>query len=217
MSTSSRQVFVFDLDDTLYSERSFVVSGIQFVCSFMSAHFGHPDDFPKPSEVVKQKNWIEYLLQYAVISEKLSRQDLLQLYHNHKPSITLFPDADRFLKKIASEGHALALITDGRSLTQRNKIEALGLNTTFEKIVISEEIGSEKPDIRNFEEIVAHFPRSNFCFFGDNPLKDFVGPKILGWKTVGMRNRGGNIHPKSVQLPFSYQPDNWIIDFDTYK
>ena len=40
---------------------------------------------------------------------------------------------------------ARALITDGRSLTQRLKIQALGLTDLFDDILISEAMQSEKP------------------------------------------------------------------------
>lgn len=217
MVTSPNDVFVFDLDDTLYSERSFVWSGIAFICETVKPFFAHSVDLPQPKEVINQINWIEYLLLYPQISENISKQDLLQLYHNHIPNISLYPDAAFFLNQLKVAGRPMALVSDGRSLTQRNKISVLGLATTFEKVVISEEIGSEKPALRNFEMIANHFPGAAFCFFGDNPRKDFFGPKQLGWKTVGLRDRGANIHSQTLDVPPAYEPDYWINTFDAYK
>ena len=40
------------------------------------------------------------------------------------------------------------LITDGRSVTQRNKLKSLGLLNYFKEVIISEEFGSEKPGLK---------------------------------------------------------------------
>ena len=44
----------------------------------------------------------------------------------------------------------IGIITDGRSIQQRSKLEALGLYEYTNQVVISEEIGSEKPNLKNY-------------------------------------------------------------------
>ena len=53
---------------------------------------------------------------------------------------------------------ARALITDGRSLTQRLKIQALGLTDLFDDILISEAMQSEKPDDKRFVFLQNKYP-----------------------------------------------------------
>ena len=85
-------------------------------------------------------NVFDELLRYPLPSEK---QELLQIYREHKPAIALSEETVEVLEALKKESHVLGLITDGRSLTQRNKIKALGLDKYIESslILISEETG----------------------------------------------------------------------------
>lgn len=55
------------------------------------------------------------------------------------------------LINLKQKGYKLGLITDGFSITQGNKLKALDIENLFDIIVISEEFGSKKPDLRNYE------------------------------------------------------------------
>ncbi|MGM9786689.1 MAG: HAD family hydrolase, partial [Candidatus Cryptobacteroides sp.] len=88
-----------------------------------------------------------------------------------------------------------------RSIQQRNKIEALGLNRWIENddIIISEEFGSEKPALANYEYYMKRYPECcDFTYIGDNPNKDFVVPNILGWETICLIDDGRNIHKQGI-------------------
>ena len=67
----------------------------------------------------------------------------------------------RTLDTLKAEGVRIGLITDGRSVQQRNKIEALGLGRWIENadIVVSEEIGSEKPALANYEYFMKRYTK----------------------------------------------------------
>ena len=57
----------------------------------------------------------------------LTIDDLRTMYRTHIPQISLDTDTKSLLQRL-SETAVLGLITDGRSITQHNKITALGLN-----------------------------------------------------------------------------------------
>jgi putative hydrolase of the HAD superfamily len=114
------------------------------------------------------------------------------------PEIQLYDDAALFLKLLTDKGINAGLITDGRSITQRNKLKSLGLQNYFSSVIISEEFGSEKPCEQNFLHFEKLFPSNRFFYFGDNTKKDFIAPLKLGWKCVCMENRGENIHNQSL-------------------
>lgn len=127
--------------------------------------------------------------------------ELVEVYRNHKPSISLAIDAKNCLDKLHGEV-ALALITDGPLASQQAKTEALGLDEWIGRWVFTAELGSGfgKPHPRAFE-IVEDWSgyEGNACLYmADNPRKDFAGPKSLGWKTVRIRrSRGIYSHDES--------------------
>lgn len=142
-----------------------------------------------------------------------SVKDYLEVYRNHKPDISLTEDVITTLDELKSVGCAIGLITDGRSVQQRHKIDALGLYRWISDgdIVISEEFGSEKPNLANYEYFMNRYSRkAEFYYVGDNPQKDFLAPNSLGWTTICMRDNGQNIHKydERVNVEANYLIDN---------
>ena len=92
----------------------------------------------------------------------------------------------------------IGIITDGRSLAQRAKIKALGLDRFVDdsNIIISGETGADKHTPLPFQKIANANPDgTKFIYVGDNPEKDFYWPNKLGWETIMLRDINGlNIH-----------------------
>jgi len=217
VTVNSKLVFVFDLDDTLYSEKTFLWSGIQSVIISLNTCFEKKGKMPDLLEACQLKDWIGYLLEHCHVSCQWNKAQILEHYHHHQPDIAIYPDALRFITKIKQMNCRTALITDGRSITQRNKMAALGLEKAFDLVVISEEIQSDKPAAKNFELVADYFPGYDFYYFGDNVMKDFLVPNQFGWNTYGLRDRGSNIHSQAVQTSIAYQPQHWLLNFDDFE
>lgn len=107
----------------------------------------------------------------------------------------------------------IGLITDGRSVQQRNKIEVLGLKRWIdeEDIVISEEFGSEKPALENYAYFMKRYLKCHdFTYVGDNLKKDFIAPNSLGWMTVCLKDDGRNIHKQNTkEIDEDMEPKRW--------
>ena len=90
----------------------------------------------------------------------MSKEELLSKYRKHVPQISMNNATIEVLNGLKDSGVKIALITDGRSLTQRNKIRALGLDQYAEpeNVIISEECGAEKTSPKPFEIINKKFP-----------------------------------------------------------
>lgn len=195
-----RCVVVFDLDDTLVPERDFVVSGFRAVSGPLGGRMielfdaGEKDVFGR-------------------VSGAMPKERMLQIYREHKPILELAPGVRELLEWLRGDDHPLGLITDGRSVTQRNKIEALGIQQLLDEIVISEEFGSAKPDERNFRVFESKFPGRACAYVGDNLAKDFVTPNRLGWTTVCLLDRGQNIHPQD----FSAVADEFLPKYRIHR
>ena len=192
---------VFDLDDTLYKEQDYLRSAYREIAAKIASR----DAFEGVLDRMLQW-WQEGSNVFRLLIETyrpaLTMDDLLTLYRSHEPAIRL-DDATRTLLDHLRQYAALGLITDGRRVTQRHNVEALGLSAYMdpEDILISEETGFEKPSEEPFRHFMDRYPSCTYYYIGDNPSKDFVAPNRLGWITVCLLDDGRNIHPQDFSLP----------------
>jgi len=207
MILPSSKIFVFDLDDTLYSERNFEKSGIEFVYHNLSIKH-----ISLETILNNRENWIEQIIDGS--NNQITLQIVLDIYRNHFPSIQLYNDAKVFLEKLLSQGIEMSLITDGRSITQRNKLRALGIESFFKNIVISEEVNSEKPSEYNFRMVMYNKIAENYIYIADNPKKDFITPNKLGWTSICLLDRGHNVHEQVFTNSIEYNPHFKIKSFN---
>jgi putative hydrolase of the HAD superfamily len=207
MILPSSKIFVFDLDDTLYSEREFEKSAIEFVYNnFKIKHI-------ELETILKnRKNWIEQIIDDK--NNQITLQMVLDIYRNHFPTIQLYKDSKLFLEKLFSLGNEMSLITDGRSITQRNKLKALGIESIFNNIIISEEVDSVKPSEINFRMVMNNKNPDNFIYIADNPNKDFITPNKLGWTSICLLDRGHNVHEQNFTNNLEFNPHFIIKSFD---
>ena len=207
MILPSSKIFVFDLDDTLYSERDFEKSGIEFVYENLSIKH-----ISLETILNNRENWIEQIIDGS--NNQITLQIVLDIYRNHFPTIQLYNDAKVFLEKLLSQGTEMSLITDGRSITQRNKLRALGIESFFKNIVISEEVNSEKPSENNFRMVMYNKIAENYIYIADNPKKDFITPNKLGWTSICLLDRGQNVHKQNFNISSEYLPLFSISSFE---
>ncbi len=209
----SKTFFIFDLDDTLFQEIDFLKSAYTHISSKIS-QTDHRDIYDHMLQKYQNKeNVFEWLInKYQQSMPEMSVQWLLKEYREHVPAITLSESNVAFMQALAERKIPMGLITDGRSVTQRNKLKALGIEHYFQDVIISEEFGSEKPHERNYLYFENKYPGMNFYFFGDNTSKDFIVPAKLGWTTICIKNSGNHIHPQSFDK--NPIPDFVISAFD---
>lgn len=211
-------VISFDLDDTLYKEINFLKSGFKCIIEkyFYSSHeflLNLMIDWFKRGDDVFQ-NLIRFKSNWQIRSN-FTKDDLKVTYRYHLPDINLECDSLRILSLIRNKKIPIALITDGRSVTQRNKLKSLGISDLFDLIIISEEFGSEKPNIKNFKIVEQYFKNAQkFIYIADNPLKDFYAPNKLEWTTFCLLNDGRNIHQQIFDLPPEFLPSFKINSLD---
>lgn len=190
------RVVGFDLDDTLVPEALFLNSGIRHIASWLAERFPELSTQRVIScmdtAVMTHTNHysaLERLLDEAGLSDSVCMAEVVQEFRCHKPDpeiYHLFPSLNDTLKKLKDEeGTELVLITDGRSITQRHKIDAAGLHRYFDNdnILISGETGTDKFHPDNFLQVMRKYAGADeFHYVGDNPSKDFLHPLRLGWK-----------------------------------
>lgn len=209
---NSRTFFVFDLDDTIFQEFDYLKSAYSHISLKLEPKLQENLYELMLAKYDARENVFQWLLEkYQHSVPDLSLQWLLNEYREHMPSITLSELTSSFFKQLKQRKVRAGLITDGRSVTQRNKLKALGIESLFTDIIISEEFGSEKPDERNYLFFEKKYPDMHFYFFGDNTSKDFIVPARLGWTTICMKNTGNHIHPQNFDC--NPKPDFIISGF----
>ena len=120
----------------------------------------------------------------------VSVADMVQAYRTHDPAIGLLPGTADLLDDLRRQGVRLGVLSDGPLASQQAKSTALDLPAWFDPIVLTDaRVGMAKPAITGFEWIASQWalPATTMAYVGDNPLKDFAGPRRLGWRTVRVR------------------------------
>lgn len=212
------KVICFDLDDTLCKEIDYLSSAYREIAKYATAIAGKDNAVENEAYLVMLEayehggNAFECLNTYLGLSLPIA--EYLRIYRYHRTEVKMTAEAAKTLSVLKAYGCVLGLITDGRSVQQRNKIKALGLSRWFEpdNIIISEEFGSQKPSLANYEYFMKRYPRAMYMYVGDNPKKDFVGANTLGWCTVCLLDDGRNIHKQDFDICQQCQPQVIIKD-----
>jgi len=181
---------IFDLDDTLYPERTFVESGFRAVADWLGHRFGWDAEenqrvMLKTLDQQGRGAVFNSLLACRGADSKLLVRECVRIYRHHVPAIALSPTTEGILCSLKPP---LYLVTDGHKIVQQNKIRALGLETRFKKVFITHRYGIRhaKPSIHCFEIIrrTENCELSDMAYIGDNPNKDFVNLTPLGVRTI---------------------------------
>lgn len=189
---------VFDLDDTLYLEREFVRSGFAVIDSWVNERFQRNGFFAAAWRCFEQgkrgRIFDEALAELEVPNARELVPEMIAVYRGHEPQIQLCPDARDILDWAAGRFH-LAIITDGYAAVQRRKLQALGLEGRDIFSVVTDELGRDcwKPSPLGFRRVMERFGGEafEFAYVADNPRKDFLAPKALGWRTIRIRRSSG--------------------------
>ena len=208
------KVVIFDLDDTLYNEVDYVESAYREI----AASIGHPEACDYMLRCFSDgANAFQMAIERWGLS--VTVEQLLAIYRNHKPAIALSASAAATLDALKAGGVTMGLLTDGRSITQRNKVKALELSRWMkpDDILISEEFGCGKPDERCYRYFADRYPGAALAYVGDNLNKDFVTANALGWTTICLVDNGRNIFSQQVEVPERYLPQHSINDISELK
>jgi putative hydrolase of the HAD superfamily len=205
-------VVIFDLDDTLYHEIDYLKSAYKEISKLLygvqKLDLSEEEIFNKMISCYNNGGNVFSEIITVCETRNYSVSDLIQLYRNHLPTISLAPEVENLLNLFKESNVQMGLITDGRSIQQRAKINALGLQKYLSHIIISEEFGSEKPNMKNYKSCIDFYNSKEnvFYYVGDNINKDFITPNQLGWTSVCLINNGFNIHDQDIDVELEYKP-----------
>ena len=207
-----RRVVVFDLDDTLFPERQYVLSGFRAVDAWLNEAKGMSGFYERAGalfEAGARGNIFGLALAESGCSgDKALIGELVRIYREHPPMLNLYEDARWAIDVLGAHG-PLGLISDGYLVAQQNKFAALDIAEAFQAVVFSDALGRDswKPSPRPYQRIMELIPGapSDFVYIADNPRKDFITARRLGWGTIQIERRDG-VHYGVEEAP-EYRAD----------
>jgi putative hydrolase of the HAD superfamily len=207
---------ILDLDDTLFLERDYVISGLRAVGKLVQSRVGRAG-FAQIAiglfeNGVRGDTFNRALAELGIRDDAALVGELVAAYRCHEPAITLEPDAARLVARL--RGRYVGVVTDGPLESQRAKARAVGAPGWTSLVICTAELGSgfAKPHPRAFamHQTAAGRRGAECVYIADNPAKDFAGPKSLGWATVRLR-RAQSLH---AGLPSDGLVDDEIVSLD---
>lgn len=214
-----QKVVCFDLDDTLYKEIDFLKSGYRKVSEMVGNRYSldaHEVYARLLSWYNQGENPFERMNEAYGLNNPIG--DYLNVYRYHQPSILLSQETISTLDALKYAGSVLGIISDGREITQKQKIEALGLLGLIESdfVFINEDKKYFKPNHWSFDRFMLtcyeKYPNAelDFYYVGDNTDKDFLAPNQLGWESICLLDDGRNIHKQNFELSKEFLPKQTI-------
>ncbi len=206
---------VFDLDHTLYDR----YKTLDIVMPIIYEKFKKfiSDELSKQAftEITKTADakrihygWdavFEYLEQrniFKVGTDFSKEMYLRSIFENFKIYAEKYNFSKPLLDDLKGMGLKTGLITNGSGELQRRKLELLGLENSFDEIVISKEVGFEKPDARIFELAANRLLEKpeNLLYVGDHPINDAKGSKDAGYIPVLVMTMGFETMPVASEF-----------------
>ena len=209
MYKKQNYTIVIDLDDTIYPENDFKKSALLEISKILERLYN-----------IKKEKTLEIFNQGGDIFQNISnyigfpsiKESLIWLYRLHSPKKLPKYNSLKFIDTLLKKEITTLILTDGFSLTQRLKLESLGLLSL--DLYISEEFQSAKPDKLRFEIIQKKYKSRQYFYIADNPKKDFYAPNQLGWNTILIKQKWKYIHSQELQIDNNYNPKMVINSFD---
>lgn len=182
---------VFDLDDTLYSQRSFKLSGFRAIAEWLAKTFSLDANrcYQGLEQVMLETSpSYPYIFDLFIERNKLPPDCLaimVRIFVEHLPRISCYPSARLLLSKLRRK-YNVGILTDGRLTVQQKKVQALNIGSDVDMVLYSDAMGLEKPSSELYHWYEKRFSTAgeHFVYIGDNPHKDFIGAKQRGWRTV---------------------------------
>jgi putative hydrolase of the HAD superfamily len=203
---------LFDLDQTLWDFRKNAKEVIKrlFVELELEKHgVSTFEDFILEYKVINSGLWDDYRIGKITkldlnngrfvntLKKFLSNNDaeeiglkMADLYLKYSPeNVTLFDGAEDVLKYLYDK-YELHIISNGFSEIQIPKLKNSGLEKYFKEVILSEDIGCLKPDIRFFEYTLTKTGanKDNCIVVGDDPDSDIFGASNAGIKQIWFKH-----------------------------
>ena len=209
----------FDLDDTLYPERAYVLSGFEAVARWGAAELGQPAEEMAAElkalfDAGVRRDTFDRWLATKRLPVAGYRERMVEAYRSHRPHLEAYRDVRPSLERLR-RAYRLGLATEGADRVQEAKLEALGLRACFSAVVILGDAERQqwKPEpwpLERLAEALEVRP-AEMVYAGDNPAKDFAAARRAGMTSVRLRRPDG-LHAAEEPVGPEAAPDVEVAD-----
>ena len=219
------RAIIFDLDDTildstLSSDRLWTSAAEHFADRVGVA----ATDFDQQMKVSREWFWsdpdrnavgrldlykartgcVEHALKDLGVSDPSLARQIADWFTEHRiTSMQPFDGAIQTLQTLKDAGVRMALISNGKGETQREKVVRFDLDAYFDCIILEGEFGVGKPDRRVFDHALKELDSTpaDTWMVGDNLQWEVAAPQALGLKGIWVDWRGTGLPPDSTVTP----------------
>ena len=209
------QAVLLDLDDTILDDTGGVVSSWREACASQQSSMNGLDSEAVFDAIDRIREWYWSdperhrigRLELAWARAEVVRLALLDIgvddpdlawrigdsYHAlREQKIQPFDDSIATVRWLREQGCRLALLTNGGSQAQRDKINRFGLASLFDSILVEGEVGFGKPDPRIYTRALSELrvAAAETWMVGDNLEWDVAGPQREGIAGIWIDARG---------------------------
>jgi HAD superfamily hydrolase (TIGR01509 family) len=183
---------VFDMDDTLYPYRRFVLSGFAAAARHLARTCAVDRvqifrALTRASRGADRGRELQSCLAAFDLPPGLL-PELVAIVRSHPPAIRLTRGATRTLRVLRAAGWRLGVLTNGPAEIQSRKVAALGIAAHVDRVVYATQHGSGagKPEAAPFAEIARQLdvPAAHTVFVGDDETCDIEGATGAGMHPV---------------------------------
>jgi putative hydrolase of the HAD superfamily len=203
------KAFIFDLDHTLFDRYATLTRSIPMMRSVLD--FAVSDEKAASLIIHGDKNfnhlgW-ELIFDFCVKNGMFRTVPTFEQYRKavvdafSKTAVPYYFTIPT-LAELKNRGYKLGLITNGPSDLQRAKLKMLDLEDKFDEIIISGELGVEKPDLEPFFEMSRRLdiPCNEMYYVGDNPENDIEPSRQAGYTPIHIKTLDRWMFP-DIQKP----------------
>jgi FMN phosphatase YigB (HAD superfamily) len=130
------------------------------------------------------------------------RLRLIETYHQARPEdCPLYSDVLVTLHQLRRLGYGIGVLTDNPAASQRQKLDVCGLLPLIDVLVLTAELGTQKPDSKVFEECarLLDLQPEQLVMVGNNPFRDMQSACKAGYRHAFHIQRAGAL--------FNFNPD----------
>lgn len=227
------KAILFDVDDTLYDQAQPIAAAYHLISQ-------QPMDMGKLllintkyscilfekarcQEVPMEQLYIERaknnMSEFGITISDEEAKLYQERYMQAQKEIYVSETMKKLLDFCVEKGIFLGIITNGLSDHQREKIDTLKLDRWIKKehMLVSSDVGVEKPDRRLFDWAKEHMglgeiDAEDILYIGDSFEKDIIGAKGAGWKTIWYNRRNMLPTCENVISDYIVKTDEELFD-----
>lgn len=202
---------LFDIDNTLLDFSK--ASKESFIKTFDDYNLAYSEDLYKIYKKENAKVWIAFedkkidtdtlrKIRFKGFFDNVGIKNIDPFEFNRRYIENLVAVSEAYdgaveLIKNLKKNYCVSIITNGLKEAQRPRLTNVGMIDLFDSIVVSDEIGIAKPDVRFFEytynTIVNAPPKSDILVIGDNMMSDILGGQRFAVDTCWISHGKENI------------------------